>query len=97
MYSPWEDDPLDGGSDGFDPAVYGDDDSIRGLSHLAVYPKMSDIGVVTPAMTRLIAELSRRPSLEQYSIVQEENRLLREEVLRVKAELAKWDPEGSFW
>jgi hypothetical protein len=52
--------------------------------------------VVGPLVTQTIAELSRRPSLEQYAILQEENRLLRKDVLRI-AKLAKRDPEGSFW
>lgn len=45
----------------------------------------------------LIAELSRRPAREQYAILQEENRLLREEVLRVKDRLAELDEKGSLW
>lgn len=48
-------------------------------------------------LAETIAELSRRPTLEQHAYVHEENRLLREEVLRVKDRLAKLDEEGSFW
>lgn len=49
---------------------------------------------IGPLVAEIIAELSRRPSLEQYVILQEENRLIREEVLRLRAER---DGKGSFW